>query len=87
MLTLTLTVTLTVALTRIAGDVLFVPSMFFVSEESLTPSASVRWGSGGLARDVWNFVVGQELGALPLPLPLPVPVPVPVPVPLTLALT
>ena len=50
-------------LTRNTGDVLFVPSMFFVSEESLTPSASIRWGSGGLARDVWNFVVGPEIGA------------------------
>ena len=37
--------------------------MFFLAEESLTPSASIRWGSGGLARDVWNSVVGHELGS------------------------
>jgi hypothetical protein len=43
------------------GDVLFVPSRVFHRVESLTPSVSVNWWTGGLDRDVWVYVMGAGL--------------------------
>lgn len=37
--------------------------MHFIVEESLDRSATVRWGSGGLARDVWNSIMQNSAGA------------------------
>ena len=36
-----------------AGELLFVPAMYFHAVESLERTVSINWWSGGVARDVW----------------------------------